>query len=107
MGKCGLTLSSTISLYLLKLMFIESVMPSNHGCGQQREALEPGPQTGHGGSRSWGAGTLGVPLGGIRRVEGLLVAAGRLSVTVSPFRVEQGTSLETPWPSLCLPWQES
>ena len=43
------------------------------------------------------AGTLGVPLGGPRRVGGLLGVAGRLSVTVSPFRAEQGTSLETPW----------
>ena len=37
------------------------------------------------------------PLGGTRRVGGLLGVAGRLSGTVSPFRVEQGTSLETPW----------
>ena len=43
-----------------------------------------------GGSR---AGTLGVPLGGPRRVGGLLGVAGRLSGTVSPFRAEQGTSL--------------
>ena len=28
--------------------------------------------------------------------------AGRLSGTVSPFRAEQGTSLETPWPSFPL-----
>ena len=41
-------------------------------------------------------GTLGVPLGGTRRVGGLLGVAGRLSGTVSPFRAEQGTSLETP-----------
>ena len=39
---------------------------------------------------------LGVPLGGTRRVGGLLGVAGRLSGTVSPFRAEQGTSLETP-----------
>ena len=31
-------------------------------------------------------------------VGGLLGVAGSLSGTVSPFRVEQGTSLETPWP---------
>ena len=37
------------------------------------------------------------PLGGPRRVGGLLGVAGRLSGTVSPFRAEQGTSLETPW----------
>ena len=36
------------------------------------------------------------PLGGPRRVGELLRAAGRLSGNVSPFRVEQGTSLETP-----------
>ena len=36
-------------------------------------------------------------LGGTRRVGGLLGVAGRLSGTVSPFRAEQGTSLETPW----------
>ena len=36
------------------------------------------------------------PLGGTRRVGGLLGVAGRLSGTVSPFRAEQGTSLETP-----------
>ena len=35
-------------------------------------------------------------LGGTRHVGGLLVVAGRLSGTVSPFRAEQGTSLETP-----------
>ena len=33
------------------------------------------------------------PLGGTRRVGGLLGVAGRLSGTVSPFRAEQGTSL--------------
>ena len=33
-----------------------------------------------------GAGTLGVPLGGTRRVRGLLGVAGWLSGTVSPFR---------------------
>ena len=32
-----------------------------------------------------------------RRVGGLLGVAGSLSGTVSPFRAEQGTSLETPW----------
>ena len=48
------------------------------------------------GLRGSGAGTLGVPLGGTRRVGGLLGVAGRLSGTVSPFRAEQGTSLETP-----------
>ena len=36
------------------------------------------------------------PLGGTQRVGGLLGVAGRLSGTVSPFRAEQGTSLETP-----------
>ena len=46
--------------------------------------------------RGSGAGTLGVPLGGTRRVGGLLGVAGRLTRTVSPFRAEQGTSLETP-----------
>ena len=40
--------------------------------------------------------TLGVPLGGTRRVGRLLGVAGRLSGTVSPFRAEQGTSLESP-----------
>ena len=48
------------------------------------------------GLRGCGAGTLGVPLGGTRRVGGLLGVAGRLSGTVSPFRAKQGTSLETP-----------
>ena len=43
-----------------------------------------------------GAGTLGFPLEGTRRVGGLLGVAARLSGTVSPFRAEQGTSLETP-----------
>ena len=38
-----------------------------------------------------GAGTLGVPLEGTRRVGALLGVAGRLSGTVSPFRAEQGT----------------
>ena len=38
----------------------------------------------------------GLDLGGTRRVGGLLGVAGRLSGTVSPFRAEQGTSLETP-----------
>ena len=41
--------------------------------------------------------TLGVPLEGTRRVGGPLGVAGRLSGTVSPFRAEQGTSLETLW----------
>ena len=49
------------------------------------------------GLRGSGAGTLGVPLEGTRRVGGLLGVAGRLSGSVSPFRAEQGTSLETPW----------
>ena len=48
------------------------------------------------GLRGSGAGTLGVPLGGPRRVRGILGVAGRLSGTVSPFRAEQRTSLETP-----------
>ena len=48
------------------------------------------------GLRGSGAGTLGFPLEGTRRVGGLLGVAGRLSGTVSPFRAEQGTSLETP-----------
>ena len=58
--------------------------------------------------RGSGAGTLGVPLGGTRRVGGLLGVAGRLSGTVSPFRAEQGTSLETPWragPHLAKRWE--
>ena len=42
------------------------------------------------GLRVSGAGTLGVPLGGTRRVGGLLGVAGRLSGTVSPFRAEHG-----------------
>ena len=41
------------------------------------------------GLRGSGAGTLGVPLGGPRRVGGLLGVAGRLSGTVSPFRAAQ------------------
>ena len=49
------------------------------------------------GLRGSGAGTLGVPLEGTRRVGEMLGVAGRLSGTVSPFRAEQGTSLETPW----------
>ena len=48
------------------------------------------------GLRGRGAGTLGVPLEGTRRVGELLGVAGRLSGTVSHFRAEQGTSLETP-----------
>ena len=48
------------------------------------------------GLRGSGAVTLGVPLGGTRRLGGLLGVAGRLSGTVSPFRAEHGTSLETP-----------
>ena len=47
-------------------------------------------QGGRRAGRGSGAGTLGVPLGGTRRVGGLLGVAGRLSGTVSPFRVEQG-----------------
>ena len=43
-----------------------------------------------------GGGTLGVPLDGTRHVGELLGVAGRLSGTASPFRAEQGTSLETP-----------
>ena len=42
-------------------------------------------------------GRLPPPLEGTRRVGGLLGVAGRLSGTVSPFRAEQGTFLETPW----------
>ena len=49
------------------------------------------------GLRGSGAWNLGVPLGITRRVGGILGVAGRLSGTVSPFRAEQGTSLETPW----------
>ena len=49
------------------------------------------------GLRGSGARTLGVPLRGTPRVGGILGVAGRLSGTVSPFRAEQGTSLETPW----------
>ena len=48
------------------------------------------------GLRRSGAGILGVPLEGTRRVGGLLAVAGRLAGTVSPFRAEPGTSLETP-----------
>ena len=48
------------------------------------------------GLRGSRAGTLGVPLGVPRRVGGLLGVAGTLSGIVSPFRAEQGTSLETP-----------
>ena len=55
--------------------------------------------------RRWQAQSLGredlleeglAPLEGTRRVRGLLGLVGRLSGTVSPFRAEQGTSLETP-----------
>ena len=73
----------------------------------RREGREPLPD--HAGespllSRSGGkkglrgscAGTLGVPIGGTRLVGGILGVAGRLSGTDSPFRAEQGTSLETP-----------
>ena len=48
------------------------------------------------GLRGSGAGNLGVPLGGTRRVGVLMGVAERLSGIVSPFRAEQGTSLETP-----------
>ena len=44
--------------------------------------------------RGSGAGTLGVPLEGTRRVGGLLGVAERLSGTVSLFRAEQGTLSE-------------
>ena len=47
-------------------------------------------------TKNCGKFLLGVPLGGTRRVGGLLGVAERLSGTVSPFRAEQGTSLETP-----------
>ena len=40
------------------------------------------------GLRGSGAGTLGVPLEGTRRVGGLLGVAGRLSGTVSPFMLK-------------------
>ena len=64
---------------------------------------------------AWRAAIHGVaPLGGTRRVGGLLGVAGRLSGTVSPFRAEQGTSLETPSrarapdtsgvPDIVVPW---
>ena len=43
------------------------------------------------GLRGSGAGTLGVPLGGTRRVGGLLGVAGRLSGTVPPFIGEAST----------------
>ena len=46
--------------------------------------------------RGRGAVTLGVAIGGTRRVGGLWGVAGRLSGTVSPFRAEQRTSFETP-----------
>ena len=55
------------------------------------------PSGGEKGLRGSGARTLGVPLEGTRRVGGLLRVAGRLSGTVSPFRAEQGASLESPW----------
>ena len=43
--------------------------------------------------------------GGTRRVGGLLGVAGRLSGTVSPFRAEQGTSLEqSPGREAALAW---
>ena len=53
-----------------------------------------------------GARNLGVPLEGTRRVGGLLGVAGRLSGTVSPFRAEHGTSLETPGTSV-FTWSET
>ena len=64
--------------------------------------------------RGSGAGTLGVPLEGTRRVGGLLGVAGRLSGTVSPFRAHRlqfrdlpgGNSRKgdrIPRPDLCLP----
>ena len=56
----------------------------------EQERYEPCSQEGWNLSPCWG---LGVPLGGPRRVGGLLGVAGRLSGTVSPFRAEQGTSL--------------
>ena len=72
----------------------------------RREGREPLPD--HAGespllSRSGGekglrgsdAGTLGVPLGGTRRVGGLLGVAGRLSGTVSPFRAEHDDGVDT------------
>ena len=62
------------------------------------------PRTPEKGLRGSGAGTLGVPLEGTRRVGGLLGVAGRLSGTVSPFRAEQGTSTLTPYKgAACLP----
>ena len=45
------------------------------------------------GLRGSGAGTLDVPLGGTRRVGGLLGVAGRLSGTVSPFSPKAATGL--------------
>ena len=74
----------------------------------RREGREPLPDQagksslllrsgGEKGLRGSGAGTLGVPLEGTRRVRKLLVVAGRLSCSVAYFREEQGTSLETPW----------
>ena len=47
--------------------------------------------------------TLGVPLGGTRRVGGLLGVAGRLSGTVSPFRAEHlGEGNGSPLQCSCL-----
>ena len=58
-----------------------------HLHGQEHSILSR--SGGEKGLRGSGAGTLGVPLGGTRRVGGLLGVAGRLSGTVSPFRVNQ------------------
>ena len=62
--------------------------PSVHGILQARILEWVAMPSSRG--RGSGAGTLGVPLGGTRRVGGLLGVAGRLSGTVSPFRAEQG-----------------
>ena len=76
------------SSYLSVMLLLAADLPSGL-CFLSRSGGEKG-------LRGSGAGTLGVPLGGPRRVGGLLGVAGRLSGTVSPFRAEQGTSLETP-----------
>ena len=47
-------------------------------------------------SEAWHVAVHRVAKSWTRRVGGLLGVAGRLSGTVSPFRAEQGTSLETP-----------
>ena len=64
---------------------------------KQSRGIDPpvANRRGEGAQMKW-CGTLGVPLDRTRHVGELLGVAGRLSGTVSPFRAEQGTSLETP-----------